>query len=96
MHASMRSLEPDVGISSIWCSRPARSGEPRIKDSMNKPISYCKIVYVRRSQATGWAWQPVAPEGEGKASAEVYGLFYDCVVAARMRGYTPATPLKCS
>ena len=63
---------------------------------MNKPIGYCKIVYARRGQATGWRWQAVSPAGEGEPSAEVYALFYDCVVAARARGYTPVTPLKCS
>ena len=63
---------------------------------MDKPIGHCKIVYVTKSQASGWRWQAVSPEGEMKASAELYDLFYDCVVAARARGYTPATPLKCS
>jgi len=63
---------------------------------MDKPIGHCKIVYVRRNQASGWTWQVVAPKGEVNASAELYGLFYECVVAARARGYTPVTPLKCS
>ncbi len=63
---------------------------------MDKPAKHCKIVYVTRSQASGWAWQAVSPEVEANASAQVYGLFYECVVAARARGYTPATPLKCS
>jgi hypothetical protein len=62
---------------------------------MDKPAKHCKIVYVRRSQASGWAWRAVSSE-EAQPSAEVYGLFYECVVAARARGYTPVTPLKCS
>ena len=63
---------------------------------MDKPTKRCNIVYVRRSRASGWAWQAVSPEMEADPSAEVYGLFYECVIAARARGYTPATPLKCS
>ena len=62
---------------------------------MKKPLGHCNIVYVRRDKVTGWTWQAVPPRREEKA-AEVYSLFYECVVAARARGYTPVTPLKCS
>ena len=67
---------------------------------MDKTPKQCEIVYVRRSQASGWTWHALSParssEVEANASAEIYDLFYECVVAARARGYTPATPLKCS
>lgn len=63
---------------------------------MDKRTKHCNIVYVTQSQGSGWTWQAVLPEVKAKVSAEVYGLFYECVLAARERGYTPATPLKCS
>ena len=61
---------------------------------MNKQTRHCEIIYVRRRQASGWTWKAVSPEGE--VASEVYRLFYDCVVAARTRGYLPLKPLKCS
>lgn len=63
---------------------------------MDKRAKHCNIVYVTKSQGSGWTWQAAAPQAKANASAQLYGLFYDCVLAARERGYTPATPLKCS
>ena len=50
----------------------------------------CSITYVKQGSTAGWRWQPV----EGDASREIYDLFYECVVAARKRGYEPGN-LKC-
>ena len=50
----------------------------------------CNITYVKQGSTGGWRWQPV----EGDACREVYPLFYECVVAARKRGYEPGN-LKC-
>jgi hypothetical protein len=88
-----------VGVPSIYRASFLRTrvlSRSVYKKLMDKPAKHCKIVYVRRSQASGWAWQPVSPEVEAKPSVDLYALFYECVVAARACGYTPATPLKCS
>lgn len=66
------------------------------KRLMDKRTKQCNIVYVTQRDAAGWMWQAVLPEVKTKLCAEVYGLFYECVLAARACGYTPATPLKCS
>ncbi len=47
-------------------------------------------MYVKQGSTAGWRWRPV----EGDASREVYPLFYECVIAARKRGYEPGN-LKC-
>ena len=93
------SLQPDVGVPSIYRASFLRTrvlSRSVYKKLMDKPAKHCKIVYVRRSQASGWAWQPISPEVEAKPSVDLYALFYECVVAARACGYTLATPLKCS
>jgi hypothetical protein len=46
----------------------------------------CKIVYV----GTGWKWRAASSAGGTLSSERSYGLFYDCVLAARAKGYTPA------
>ena len=50
----------------------------------------CQITYVKHGSVNGWRWQPL----EGDACREVYPLFYECVIAARKRGYEPGN-LKC-
>jgi hypothetical protein len=49
----------------------------------------CEIIFVK--QDGGWKWRPVDDNNEplGDASPETYQLFYECVVAARSRGYRP-------
>ena len=57
----------------------------------------CEIIYVK--QAKGWKWrsqsEPGAEPGahQTQTSEETFELFYDCVTAARARGYNP--PVKC-
>lgn len=47
----------------------------------------CEIIYVQ--DAKGWKWRAISAENEPKreASAETFQLFYECVVAARAKGY---------
>lgn len=55
----------------------------------------CEIFYVKRGKASGWQWRPAGSRSKSGVSAETYALYYECVVAARVRGYS--TPrLKCS
>lgn len=46
----------------------------------------CQIVYV----GAGWKWRVVSSAGVTQSSKESYGLFYDCVTAARESGHSPA------
>lgn len=55
----------------------------------------CEIVYVKRGKASGWQWRPTGSGARPGANAETYALFYECVQAARVSGYSPAN-LKCS
>jgi hypothetical protein len=49
----------------------------------------CEIIFVKRDG--GWKWRPVDEKARplGEASAETYALFYECVAAARSRGFRP-------
>ena len=51
----------------------------------------CEIIYVKDAQAKGWKWRALVEEGElrPETSAETFQLFYDCVSAARTKGYRP-------
>ena len=50
----------------------------------------CEIVYVKGRAGEGWKWRVVSSSGVARSSEQAYELFYDCVVAARENGYTPA------
>ena len=52
-------------------------------------IKPCEVLYVK--QAKGWKWRRVTEPGAAKApmSEQTFELFYDCVSAARARGYNP-------
>ena len=52
----------------------------------------CEIYPVRYEKTFRWKWRHVTPSGSVKESAEVYALYYECVLAARSSGYAP--PLK--
>jgi len=53
----------------------------------------CEIIYIK--SAKGWTWRALrrngSKQGESKLEApqETYPLFYDCVSAARLKGYNP-------
>lgn len=54
----------------------------------------CEIIYVKQKEAIGWKWRVIDDEGLAKVSKETYGLFYECVSAARAKGYSPPN-VKC-
>lgn len=56
----------------------------------------CEIIYVKEQGNSGWKWRSVSEDGKVTASQETFGLFYECVMAAKANGYTPAMNLKCS
>ena len=52
-------------------------------------VRQCEIVYVE--SAKGWKWRALDADGEpeGKLCGGTFELFYDCVSAARKKGYEP-------
>jgi hypothetical protein len=58
-------------------------------DRMPKIPQECEIVYVTGSAGEGWKWRTVSSARVARSSEQCYGLFYDCVVAARASGYLP-------
>ena len=50
----------------------------------------CEIFHVPYKNSFRWKWRRVADDGSVKEeSQESYELFYECVCAARKRGYQP-------
>jgi len=50
------------------------------------PVEYKKSA---KKNAFRWKWRHVAVDGRIEESFEDYELYYECVVAARARGYQP-------
>lgn len=57
---------------------------------MEKTQRQCEIIYVREKDGNGWKWRSISASGPARSSEQTYGLFYECVVAARAKGYAPA------
>lgn len=66
---------------------PRRVVYPRAMQDRNRK---CQIIYVRERQGGGWKWRVVSSSGPVETSERAFDLFYECVVAARERGYEPA------
>ena len=51
----------------------------------------CEIIYVSVKDAKGWKWRALGGESkpQQETSTETFDLFYDCVSAARAKGYLP-------
>jgi len=52
-------------------------------------MKLCEIIYSKK--AKGWKWRPLAG-GQRESAAEsdeAFPLFYECVTAARAKGYQP-------
>jgi len=48
----------------------------------------CEIIYIK--SAKGWQWRSLSEPGKLKqTSGKTYPLFYECVTAARSKGYNP-------
>ena len=58
-------------------------------------MSICEIIYIK--SAKGWKWRTRSSSERGEAkpqtSQETFELFYDCVSAARAKGYQPNVKL---
>ena len=69
-------------------AKPAHGAlNARIRDRMRM----CEIIYVKEGPAKGWKWRTLGEQGElrQQTSVETFQLFYDCVSAARAKGYVP-------
>jgi len=53
----------------------------------------CEIFHVPDGVSFRWKWRHVREDGSVLESNESYALFYECVCAARAKGYKP--PIKC-
>jgi len=54
-----------------------------------RPLRLCEVIYVKHKDGNGWKWRPIVEGGEAPPCAKTYELFYDCVAAARSKGYDP-------
>jgi len=52
----------------------------------------CEIYPVDYKNTFRWKWRHVATDGSVEESSEAFSLYYECIAAARGRGYEP--PLK--
>jgi hypothetical protein len=59
-------------------------------------MNICKIVYVRHAGESGWRWRSLDEPGKAQTSAKTYALYYECVLAARAKGFHPSPALKCA
>jgi len=49
----------------------------------------CEIFYVKRDGKLRWKWRASTSEGRTDRPDEEYELFYECLSAARSKGFTP-------
>lgn len=49
----------------------------------------CEIFYVKRKGKFRWKWRATAADGNTHRPDEEYELFYECLSAARQKGFTP-------
>jgi hypothetical protein len=54
------------------------------------PIGYRKSETSKKQSSFRWKWRHIADDGSVEESTELYELYYECVVAARVRGYQPS------
>ena len=50
----------------------------------------CEIFYLRRKGRLRWKWRATGRDGAIKCPDDEYELFYECLSAARKKGFTPA------
>ena len=54
-------------------------------------MSICEIIYVKSEKGWKWRTRTSSERGEAKpqTSEETFQLYYECVSAARAKGYQP-------
>jgi hypothetical protein len=52
-------------------------------------MEICDIIAIKDEDSFRWKWRYVGADGEVDESKESYPLFYECLSAARDKGYQP-------
>jgi hypothetical protein len=62
-----------------------------VASAYNKGVTSdrCEIFYVKCNGKLSWKWRVTAESGAIDTSHDEYELFYECLSAARKRGFTP-------
>ncbi len=54
-------------------------------------MNLCEIIAIKSGKSFRWKWRALGTEGGVKQSERTYELYYECVSAARQKGYQPNT-----
>ena len=49
----------------------------------------CEIFHVPQKKGFRWKWRATLDNGQHVESEESFGLYYECIAAARAAGYEP-------
>lgn len=52
-------------------------------------MEICEIIAIKHKDSFRWKWRHVGADGDVEVSKESYPLFYECLSAARGKGYKP-------
>jgi hypothetical protein len=50
-------------------------------------MEICEIIAIKDKDSFRWKWRRVGPDGDVEESERSYPLFYECLSAAREKGY---------
>ena len=56
----------------------------------NSPMDICEIIAIKDKDSFRWKWRHVGADGDVEESDKTYPLFYECLSAAREKGYKPS------
>ena len=71
------------------CAARATPALVRRRTVYKKGMEICEIIAVKHKDSFRWIWRHVDARGEVDESEESYPLFYECLSAAREKGYQP-------
>ncbi len=53
-------------------------------------MDFCEIIAIKHKDSFRWKWRLVGDDGDVEESKESYPLYYECLSAAREKGYRPS------
>ena len=56
----------------------------------NRSMDICEIIAIKDKDSFRWKWRHVGADGDVEESDKTYPLFYECLSAAREKGYKPS------
>lgn len=68
---------------------PIPNAASRLIQRERSAMPLCEIIYVKHQTGNGWKWRPITGRPAAEPSKETFALFYECVSAARAKGYNP-------